>query len=418
MLYSVSETPFEQKWDALSKFLNEWYEKPDLNSLKIVLCTYIAHFELSDPPIYLFVNGAPGTGKTEIAIRAIEWLPHTNSISELSSNSFLSGFGEKTGILDNLKSGHGVLTFPDFNNTILTQDPIKRNELVGQFRRIYDGKFSKKVGNKAKILEWKGKASMIAAVTPNIEDYWALTRDLGERWLTVQWTSPESHDDEALRLYANKAMNQIENKKSIHAQYKKLITSIMSDIGNGVKLENNNKYRDIITSLALIVEKSRVSVHREYQGGKYVVTGKGQQQSLSRTSQNLAAIIKSSTALRNSDTIDDQDINLAKKLAIDSIPTKRMNVLRHLINNFPVPLSHTDVLALFHGPRATFDRVLADLKTLDLVLTPPKSADILELVDIHQNEKDLTGKNTISLNPRFFKLLQDADVVKFIGQNY
>jgi hypothetical protein len=411
----VSETPFETKWNELSKFLNYWYEKPDLSSLRIILCSYIAHLELSDPPIYLFVNGSPGSGKTEIAIRAIEWLKHTYSISELSSNSFLSGFGEKTGILDNLKGGHGVLTFPDFNNTILTQDQFKRNELVGQLRRIYDGKFDKKVGNKAKVLTWKGKVSCIAAVTPNIEEFWALTRDLGERWLTVQWTSPEAHDYEALQKYATKSRKQIGHKPEIHAEYKKHIISLMSEVGEGV-LEGDKL--DIIDSLALIVEISRVNVIREYERGKYVVVGKGQQQSLSRTSQNLSAIIKASTALRNSDKVEDIDLDLAKKLALDSIPHKRMRLLKYLVNYFPVPISHTDIFTLFHGSRATFERVLADLKALDLIFVPPTGKDILQLEEITQNLDKSTGEKVISLNPRFFNLLEKADVVNFISQNY
>jgi len=417
-LYSVSETPFEQKWAALSKFLNEWYEKPDLNSLRIILCAYIAHLELTDPPIYLFVNGAPGSGKTEIAIRAIEWLKHVHSISELSSNSFLSGFGEKSGILDNLKGGHGVLTFPDFNNTILTQDPIMRMQLVGQLRRIYDGKFDKKVGNKAKVLTWKGKVSCIAAVTPNIEEFWALTRDLGERWLTVQWTSPDADDYIALRKYATKSRSQIANKPFIHAEYKKHILGLFTEIGEGA-----TPNLEIIDSLALIVEISRVNVIREYERGKYVVVGKGQQQSLSRVAQNLAAIIKGSTALRNSDKIEDIDIRLAMKLALDSIPHKRMNLIKHLVNYYPTPLTSGDLLKLSKVSKASYVRTLADIRALDIVKPENKQHSqqiALTLEELTEGENvEVKGKEElIVLKPSFYKLLEEANVIKFIEENY
>jgi hypothetical protein len=424
---------FEQLWNELSDLLNKSYEKPDLQALRIILCVYIAHMDLQDKSIYLFINGAPGIGKTALAIKSIAWSEYVYPVSELSSNSFLSGFGEKTGILDNLpgKMGkgktHGILTFSDFNNTILTQNPIKRNELVGQLRRIFDGEFEKKVGNKAKTLSWKGKVTCIAAVTPSIEDYWSLTRDLGERWLTVIWNGPESNDYFGRKKYSKKAMvkSGAEDNKTRERMEEIIKEIVKNSSPGGVILNEDSPYLETVASLVEIIEATRVTVHRSYQGTRSIITGVGDKQTSTRASITLASILKASTCLRNSKKIEKVDIDLIKKLAVDSIPIKRMNIIKHLVNRLPDPISHSDLFRLFRGPKVNFEAVLADLRALEIInprVKPDKSdpyfKNILESVDNRPNEDDATGINTISLFPTFIKQLEEADIVNFMSQNY
>jgi hypothetical protein len=124
--YRIALSTFQEDWDELTTFLNKWYYKPDIEGLRIILCTYLSHFYYSSPPIWLMIIGPPGSGKTEIGIKPLEFLSNVYSISELTTNSFLSGFGDANGILDKLVkidknsvNTHGILTFPDFTTTLL-----------------------------------------------------------------------------------------------------------------------------------------------------------------------------------------------------------------------------------------------------------------------------------------------------------
>ena len=357
-----SPNSFDVTWEKLVIFLNRYYYKPDIEGLRIVLCTYLSHFYLSSPPVWLSVIGLPGTGKTELAINPLIQFKEVIAESTLTVNSFLSGFGENLGILPQFKpkpNGNGIVVFPDLTTTLLSENWETQAKIIGIMRRVYDGQLDKQVGNRPKKLEWKGKCTCIAACTPNIEDAWAIHRDMGERWLQLQWRTPPD-----IREIAKKARSHEGKEETIKKVLNKYIAKLVDGIGEGA---DNFKECDELDAIAVLLEDLRVTLKRENFGKGYVITGLGQKQSPARTIKSLTAICKASTALRQSDTVEQIDIDLAKRIALDSIPTKRKIILDILMGLYPDPVTKHVLTIGAKLPKSSFDRVLDDMRFLGIV---------------------------------------------------
>ena len=361
---------FKEDWASLCTFLNKWYYKPDIEGLRIILCTYLSHFYFSSPPVWLSVIGLPGSGKTEIGIKPLQQLSNVYPVSELTVNSFLSGYGDNNGILDKLTQiskgsteTHGVLVFPDFTTTLLSKDQFTRADVMGQMRRVYDGAFEKKVGNKQKMLTWSGKVTCIAAATPDIEDHWAVYRDMGERWLGIRWLGPGDTFEERMKK-AEYASKQEGHEEEIRKGLHKYILRLLEDVSEGPS--EYFKSSELMAT-AILLEECRVNVKREFTGRGYEVTGLGNKQDSTRTPKSLFIVAKASATLRRSNKIEDIDIHLAKRIAMDSIPTKRLKILESLIAIYPETLSKTELIRTTSIAKSTFDRVIEDMRHLKLI---------------------------------------------------
>lgn len=416
---------FEENWQGLTTFLNKYYYKPDLEGLRIVLCTYLSHFYLTSPPVWLSVIGLPGTGKTEIAINPLNILSRVISESTLTTNSFLSGYGENQGILPQLEpkpNGHGIVVFPDLTTTLLSEDPLTRQKIMGIMRRVYDGEYDKAVGNKAKKLTWKGKVTCIAACTPDIEEHWATYRDMGERWLQIRWSTPKL-DYNAIIEMADKATSHEGHEEKISNTLKNYISDIINEAIEHGGSEDIPKSKEL-TALAILLEEMRVTPKREFTGRGYEVTGTGNKQSISRTVKSLSIIAKASSCLRQSKIIEEEDIHLAKRIAIDSIPFKRKILLDALIGLYPNTISKGELCKISGFPRSSFDRVIEDLRYLDIITSQETEKKKLELFSDDEEEEDLSNtpygykrpkaSAQIRLNSSIINILVDCNLLSVV----
>jgi hypothetical protein len=156
-------------------------------------------------PAWLFVVAPPGSGKTTMSIMGTCGLPEVTMLGDFSENTFLSGFyGHKDpGILEKLGTtakegntsvtrGDGVFLAKDFT-TVLAMRREKRGAILGQLREIHDGEFKRDFGTgESKI--WRGRVTIIAAVTPVLDQFYAVFSVLGERFLQVRWHRPDSEE--------------------------------------------------------------------------------------------------------------------------------------------------------------------------------------------------------------------------------
>jgi hypothetical protein len=406
---------FEDDWNDLVTFLNTWYYKPDIEGLRIILCTYLSHFYYSSPPVWLSVIGLPGSGKTEVGIKPFQQLADVHTISELTTNSFLSGFGEGNGVLDKLtqiskgdKRKHGILLFPDFTTTLLSKDQFTRAEIMGQMRRVYDGNLEKKVGNKDKMLTWEGKVTCIAAATPDIEEHWAVHRDMGERWLSLKWLGIED-TFENRKMVSKYARRQDGNEDTIKKEFNRRIIHLLENISGGPDKPIDS---DELDAIGILLEEMRVNVKREFTGRGYAVTGLGNKQYSTRTPKCLASITKASCALRRSKEISEIDIHLAKRIAMDSIPHKRFKVIEVLMSIYPNSLSKIDLAKATGNTRNTFERILEDMRHMKLLEVAQDKEDAAEGTDQLELEENAKGKTEIwEENPyQFTKVKKDWNI--------
>ena len=171
-------------FSALQEVLRRWFYKPDLQAIRIVMGTLKAHYLNIGDPAWLFVVAPPGAGKTSISIMGASELPNVAVLSDLTENTFLSGFygHREPGLLEKLgntasaentytTTGNGVFLVKDFT-TVLTMRRHRRAAILSQLREIHDGHFRRDFGTGVTKI-WRGQVSIVAAVTPVLDMYYS-----------------------------------------------------------------------------------------------------------------------------------------------------------------------------------------------------------------------------------------------------
>jgi hypothetical protein len=199
----AAAAPPQDPFTPLRTALERWFYKPDLQAIRIVLGTIKSHYLNLGDPAWLFAVAPPGSGKTSISIVGASGLPEVQVLGDLSENTFLSGFygHHQPGLLEKLGNttsngnahttvGDGIFLMKDFT-TVLSMRGDRRNAILGQLREIHDGQFRRDFGTgETKI--WKGRVTIVAAVTPVLDRHYSIFSTLGERFLQVRWHRPDS----------------------------------------------------------------------------------------------------------------------------------------------------------------------------------------------------------------------------------
>jgi hypothetical protein len=328
-------TSKKHEWEAILNHLNTWYYKPDTDALLIALSTYVSHFTLTENAVWTFIIGPSGTGKTQIACAALECLPSTTSISDLSTNAFVSGLPGKKGgnsLLHNLQKigkdptqTHGVLIFKDFTS-IISKRPEVKAELMGQLRQIWDGHFHSIKGTKT--IEWKGKVTIIAAVTPAIERAWAVQRELGERFVQVRW--PREDGIETAN-YAGKHIDNVNITKDFQTKIKQFV-DISTVMDTKVELPSILDFSYAAEIAAIL----RGTVIRDTTGIRTIIDVP-QFEAPTRLVKSMILIAMNHARLFRRNECNIVDINIGKRIAIDSIPISRLKIINSIIEGINTP---------------------------------------------------------------------------------
>lgn len=340
-------------WEKLSLFLRSNFHSPDLEALRVVLSACRAQQHPGDP-VWLFVVGPPGSGKTSIIINCVSALPNAHIESSITPKTLLScaAQGNTKSLL--LHIGSGILAFKDFT-TILSKNEDAQREIVSQFREIYDGSFSSKTGVEWRA--WSGKLTVIAAVTYAIERAWAIHRDLGERFMQVRWPKGEGGKIAAMaRLQRGQETRISTDMKTLVKQWygdgKQSAPSLPVHIGPE------------IDRLSTAVANLRASVIRDSHGKREVIDTNPAEEP-SRIVKSIESVIVHHAALMGHDTPDDLDIAAGRRLALDSIPSKRIKIISAIPPNDNIPL--TTLCDLTGIPKSTIQYQLDELMALQII---------------------------------------------------
>ena len=199
----VRGNPQIDLFGRLEHLLEQHFYKPDIQAIRIILGTAQAHYlPLGEPP-WLFHVAPPGTGKTTAGIMGACDLPNIITMGDVTENAFLSGFFgvKEPGILEKsgkttaadgvyLTVGDMIILIKDFT-TVLAMRREKRGAVLSQFREMYDGEFKRAFGT-GETKVWRGRITVIAAVTPVLDRHYSIFSTLGERFLQVRSNRPDS----------------------------------------------------------------------------------------------------------------------------------------------------------------------------------------------------------------------------------
>lgn len=350
------------RWDRLREFAQEWFYEPDMEVVETAISVAVAHYFKNDKPIWLMILGPPGSGKTSIPLTCLEALPFSYSQDDLSSSTFLSGLamGEKNqfSLLHNIGSGpedrSGILLFPDFT-TFMTKRAEEKEQVMGQLRRVYDGEFDRTIGNGR--LSWKGKVTIVAAATPQVESHWSSQRNLGERFMQVRWPRGDGIEQ------AKRAIKQVEHEVFIRQQLKELTYAfIFPEERPPQPVPMFVDYEGIgAVHLAELVARLRVHVPRERDARREIVESPPEAESPTRIIKAMGQLARARATAFHKSKVDIRDFVVSRRVALDSIPPLRKAVVELVVKG---EIGQTDLMKGISAPRTTTLRCAEDLQAI------------------------------------------------------
>lgn len=331
-----SQTPAEI-WKKLVTQVEEWYFRPDLEALKIILAAE-ASYQLSDSEqLWIHLIGPSSSGKTSLGIALLDGLyPDHHMLGEITPNTFLSGLtrGREKGKMNSFLhqiGEKGLIYAPDFTN-FLASNPEIVAKVAGQFREIYDGSANRRAGSMEKANSWKGSVAVVTAFTPSKEHAWHAHNREGERFLTLRWpgTSPRGEEE---RKAFGRILKSTGDKKVRQEALRDIVRELIEAgravdaTGHGMEFPDTHKIEDTSYSLAELVGLLRTLPVRP--DGR-VISHVAAIEGAGRSFKQLIKAAAGWAALMRKPEVDLEDWKLAERLAIDTIPEPRRWILEAL----------------------------------------------------------------------------------------
>ena len=343
--------------------LKKHFHDPDLQMIRIVMGTLKAHYLRIGDPAWLFVVAPPGSGKTTMGILTTSNLKEVVTLSDFTENTLLSGFAGRTtpGLLEKLGTtkqdgqtfttvGQGILLAKDFT-TVLSMRREKRAAIMGQLRELHDGEFKRCFGTgETKI--FRGRISIVAAVTPALDRHYSVFSTLGERFLQVRSHRPDPEAGEwAIRQQGKESTIQAESSAAI------------KDLFDGSTLVPPGLSDDMtvrLASIAEVVAFGRTPIHRSSYGAREI-EDVPEPEANTRLSKGLAAVVKGIAALNGRAQVAENDLQDGFRVALDCLPKHRRTLLLDAWKG-------TD-LGLVAMPRTVREREIEELRELGVLDT-------------------------------------------------
>ncbi|TQS44358.1 toprim domain-containing protein [Cryptosporangium phraense] len=396
--------PADAVADELRAFiveLREWLDLPDPTGPILTLAT-AATTRAQGEPSWLLLVAPPSSGKTE-SVRLLDGV--TDSFLDDVTAAGLLGWSKgknsrPTGVLARV-GATALVTFGDLSSLLATSDRGGRDQVFGILRRAYDGHVTRDIsppGMSAtdEPLEWRGRLTVVAAVTGAIDRYSSHSDQLGPRW--VYYRLPV-RDTAAKRRAAAKARRKGPRldaaRKAAGEKAAALVRKAMRRI---VEVEISDALDDAITDAALVTCWGRAVVPR-HGYGRREIDGVPTIEDPPRVVQQLRGIASGLLALGLPESMV---MALTRRVALDSMPITRQSVLRALAGG---EVMTTAELAR----QAHLDRKVARF-----------AAEELQLIGVVEGERDgeePDDDSEIDMRPVFWSLSgDDGDLVAEVFQ--
>lgn len=320
----------------------------------IVMLAVTLAARIPGDPLWLFLVGPPGCGKT-LLIQTFSGAPaYTFSISKLTKSALISGFAssEDVSILPRLQ---GKCLFIKDYTAIKAMPTGVQEELYGILRDAYDGHVTVPFGNGIVRKYHKTYFSLIAGVTDIIHG--DNRASLGERFLKLELLD-DQHNDEQHILHAlqEDAMQHAGDLQSVVADF--LDRPVPEDRLPSIPAPMLNR----IVSLSRIVSLLRATVHREddtllFRPRAEVGTRIAKQ--LSRLSRFVAIVL-------GQPRVNEKTYDIIRRVALDTVFGFNLEIAADLIAH-PRGRLLADMEQSLQVSDSTIERRLHDLQELRIV---------------------------------------------------
>ncbi|MGI8623711.1 MAG: hypothetical protein ACR2NB_09560 [Solirubrobacteraceae bacterium] len=310
--------------DEVIVALREYLHLPDADHVRVALATAVTAFSEGDP-LWTMLVAAPSSGKTEM-VRALDDTADAH-VGELTAAGLLSwrpGRGKTpakpAGLLTRL-GPRALVTIGDFSTVLAMSDRGQRDQLFALLRRLFDGEVVRDLGSAPEPLVYRGRVTMLAAVTPSIDRFSSHSDQLGPRWLFFRIAEQDSagrrQTARAARIHGARVA---EHRARVRQLADRAVQAAAVDLPD-VKITDD--LADTIDDAAIVACLGRAAVQRDGYGRRDILDVPVIEEPPRLVGQ-LVQLARGLLALGH-----DHDVTgrLGRRAALDSIPQARRRVL-------------------------------------------------------------------------------------------
>jgi hypothetical protein len=351
--------------DELKEIVKKHLYIEDDSVIDVMVAVHLANQFQTDPLWMLFV-APPSTAKTEL-LRAFEGHPRAYFLSSLTPSTLISGQKPTKGnpqpsLLPKLNDK--TLVLKDFT-TILSMRSEQQQEILAQFREVYDGSFCKVFGTGVSI-DWKGHVGFMGAVTPVYDKHYAVIGSMGDRFLLYR---SKASDEYSMGL---RAIRNVGKEDEMRKEIREAV-HLFIDQFDTEKIRFDQISEDVeslVVSLACFCAYARCVVERDYrtQHIQYQPEPEGP----ARLAKQFMQLGMALALVRGKKGVDETIYETLKKIGRDLITKHRLKIITTLwerkVIEFLSEWMKTKEIANATGmPATTAKVILEDLMSVGLL---------------------------------------------------
>jgi hypothetical protein len=319
--------------------------------------------DIPGDPIWLYLVGPPGSGKTLILFM-LQDSPRCKFYSTLTPKSLVSGFNVNPdpSLLPQLDGKTAV--FKD-GTELLALHPDARREVYGVLRGAFDGHVYKPFGNGI-VREYFLRFNLIIGVTPAIHGDNQAT--MGERFLKYELRE----DDEEAGRVIKTAMENIGYEMQMQTELCDVVRRFLGKVVDPTtmpRLEADMIER--VIALAQILGMLRAQVDRETFGDRDLKYRPSYEVG-TRVAKQLVKLAMMLTYVYDVDQINEKIYRIIERVAMDTVIGFHLDILRVIMTHANSGLSQSEISKLAKIPSSTVLRRLQDLEQLLILNRVPQ----------------------------------------------
>ena len=349
--------------DNLHKTINKWLYLKDERTIDVLLALYVANLIPGDP-VWLFYVSPPGGTKTAL-LQAMK-NKETIEVSNVTENTFLSGkitnSKKDPSLIKKIEREHKKMLFMKDFTSVMSQRKESMAIILAQLREIYDGDITKSYGT-GKTITWKGKLGFIAGVTNVIDAHYGIMNSLGGRF--IQWRPEHNRRKERAKAIENSG-SETQQRKELGRSTEQILNELRK------KISNKNIYNQIsdnidnifVGDVAEYTAVLRTHVNRDYRTME--IKNYPHPEIATRLGKNFKQFLIGLMMVRNKFEVTEQERDLLRKVARDTVPEKRNKIIKILYESNE-SIKTSDVASKINIPTRTARYCLEDVTALGFI---------------------------------------------------
>lgn len=337
-----------------------------IEAIKISLAAIMSIDIFGPNPIWLFLVGPPGYGKTAL-LSSFRQSNRCIFLSSLSKHNLVSGFdtGKRNdpSIFPRLKNK--CLILKDYTE-ILAKSQTDRAEIFSILRGAYDGSVEREFGNGVIRTYSDLNFPILAGVTDEINNH--STASVGERFLKFDMHSQKINEERQQEKALESALFGKEDEEELNAYVHHFLCQEWDFSKDKLRnILSHSEYSAKLNALCRLAVWIRTPVIRHEFGNKQNhIAYEPRRESANRITVQLNKLAISMAILEDKNTIDKEIYATIKKVALNTVNGYTFKLL-NLLYTSDKPISLTDLSERLRLGRSQANTALEDLTLTSLV---------------------------------------------------